>query len=386
MKPSNKVIGLKKSAIHEMTRLSKQYDDVAFLSWAKPTSGTPTHINEAAIQAIQQGLTAGYAPAAGLPELQELITKKLKLENNINAKSSEIIVTVGAIQAMASSITTLINPGDEFILLTPTYSTHITQVKLASGVPVLVSLKEEAGFAPDFDAIENAVTDKTKAIILCTPNNPTGTIYSEEDLRNMAKIIQKNDLFAIVDEAYEYFVYDRNKHFSLASIPGMEDRTVSVFTFTKSYAMTGWRIGYMHANEELITQIKKAHIPYVISAPTVSQYAAIAALKGSQDCIIDFRNEYLKTRNLMCERLNQLDEHFQYVKPAGSYLMFPKVLNNIAKDSFAFSKKLLKEAKVSTTPGIAFGPNGENHIRLSFCVPEDMINKAFDRIELFIKK
>ena len=385
MKTANRVNQLKKSAIHEMTRLSKQYDDVAFLSWAKPSSGTPAHINEAAIEAIQKGLTSGYSQAEGLPELRELIAEKLKRDNKINAKASEIIVTIGAIEATAASITAIIDPGDEVILLTPTYSTHITQVKLASGIPVLVPLNEGDNFKPDFEAIVKSITKKTKAIILCTPNNPTGTIFSEDELKTFAKIAQKNDLYIIVDEAYEYFVYDKHKHFSIASIPGMEDRVISVYTFTKSYAMTGWRIGYLHASEKLIAQIKKVHIPFAICVPVVSQYAAIAALKGSQNCITNFRNEYQNARNLMCERLDRLDEHFQYVKPVGSYLMFPKLLNDRANNSFEFSKLLLKEAKVSTTPGIAFGPNGENHIRLSFCVPDDMINTAFDRIELFFK-
>ena len=386
MNIANRVNQLKTSAIHEMTRLSKQYEDVAFLSWAKPTSGTPSHINDAAVEAIQNGLTSGYSQAEGLPELRELIAKKLKRDNKINAKPSEIIVTVGAIEALAASVMAVIDPGDEVILLTPTYSTHITQVKLASGIPILVPLNEEDNFKPDFEVIVKSITKKTKAIILCTPNNPTGTILSEDNLKTIAKIAQKNDLFVIVDEAYEYFFFDNHKHFSIASIPGMEDHVISVYTFTKSYAMTGWRIGYLHASEKLIAQIKKVHIPFAICVPVVSQYAAIAALKGSQVCIKNFRNEYQNARNLMCERLDRLDEYFQYVKPSGSYLMFPKVLNDIAEDSVEFSQQLLKEAKVSTTPGIAFGPNGENHIRLSFCVPDEMINKAFDRIELFFKK
>jgi len=191
MKTSNRVNQLKKSAIHEMTRLSKQYDDVAFLSWAKPSSGTPAHINEAAIKAIQKGLTSGYSQAEGLPELRELIAEKLKRNNKIKAKASEIIVTVGAIEAMASSVTAVIDPGDEVILLTPTYSTHITQVKLASGIPVLVPLIEDESFKPDFEAIVKSITKKTKAIILCTPNNPTGTIFSEDELKTFAKIAQK---------------------------------------------------------------------------------------------------------------------------------------------------------------------------------------------------
>ena len=385
MNISKRVGQIKKSAIHEMTRLSKQYEDVAFLSWAKPTSGTPKHINEAVISAIQKGLTGGYSQSEGLPELREEIVKKLKRDNNIDANISQLLVTVGAIEGLMASVMAIIDPGDEVILPTPTYSTHITQVKLASGKPVLVPLQEENNFALDINAINKAITPKTKAIMYCSPNNPTGTVFAEKDLRELAKIALDNNLTIITDEAYEYFTFDEAKHFSIASIPELRDNVITNYTFTKTYAMTGWRIGYLHANEENIAQIKKAHIPLTICAPVASQYAAIAALKGSQKYIEDFRLSYLKSRNLMCERLDRLSSVFQYVKPNGAYLMFPKILGKHRADSIEFSKKLLSEAKVSTTPGIAFGPTGENHIRLSFCVPEDMINKAFDRIENYFK-
>ena len=165
----------------------------------------------------------------------------------------------------------------------------------------------------------------------------------------------------------------------------MKNNVVSCYTFTKTYAMTGWRIGYLHAEEELILQITKAHIPFAICAPVISQYAALAALKGSQDCVKKFREHYLLTRNLMCERLDRLNSIFGYQKPGGSYLMFPKILLETGKDSTTFCKKLLKEAGVSTTPGIAFGPTGERHLRLSFCVSEDEVNKAFDKMDAYFK-
>ena len=383
MNISNRVNQLKKSAIHEMTRLSKQYDDVAFLSWAKPTTGTPKHINDAVISAIENGLTGGYSQSEGLPELREEIVKKLKRDNNIEANINQIIVTVGAIEGLAASVMATIDPGDEVILPTPTYSTHITQVRLASGIPVLVPLIEENNFALDIEAIKKVITSKTKAIMFCTPSNPTGTVFSEEELRKLAKIALENNLTIITDEAYEYFVFDDKKHFSIASIPEMRKNVITNYTFTKTYAMTGWRIGYLYADEEILAQVKKAHIPFAICAPVVSQYAAIAALKGSQDCVKEFGQHYLKARNLMCERLDKLNSVFQYVKPDGSYLMFPKILTENGGDSFAFSKDLLEKVKVSTTPGIAFGPTGEKHIRLSFCVPEEMINKAFDRMERY---
>ena len=385
MNISKRVSQIIKSAIHEMTRLSKQYEDVAFLSWAKPTAGTPRHINDAAITAIEKGLTGGYSQSEGLDELREEIIKKLKQDNNIDANISQIILTVGAIEGLAAAVMATIDPGDEVILPTPTYSTHITQVKIASGKPVLVPLVEENDFALDIDAIKEAITPKTKAIMFCTPNNPTGTVFQEEDLRKLSEIVLEKRLTVIVDEAYEYFTFDDKKHFSIASIPELSKNIITAYTFTKTYAMTGWRIGYLFADEEYITQIKKAHIPMTICAPVVSQYAALAALKGSQECVEEFRQHYLTTRNLMCERLDNLISVFQYSKPSGSYLMFPRLLGGFGKDSVEFSKKLLSEAKVSTTPGIAFGPTGEGHIRLSFCVPQEMINKAFDRMEKYFK-
>jgi aminotransferase len=383
MNLSNRVIQIPKSAIHEMTRLSKDIKDVAFLSWAKPTSGAPKHIGEAAITAIKDGLVDGYSVSAGLPELRQEIVKKLKRDNSIDATISQIIVTVGAIEGLAVSIMTTIDPGDEVILPSPTYSTHINQVALASGKPVFVPTIEEDGFILDIEGIKKAITPKTKAILYCSPSNPTGTVFSEQQLRQLAEIALEHNLMVITDEAYEYFTFEGHKHFSIASIPEIRKNVVSCFTFTKTYAMTGWRIGYLVTDDEIIPQINKAHIPFAICVPVVSQYAALAALKNSQECIEEFRQKYLSARNLMCQRLDFLNSVFEYQKPGGSYLMFPKILLKEGKDSQQFCVKLLKDAKVSTTPGVDFGPTGEGHLRLSFCVPEEMINNAFDRMEKY---
>jgi len=382
---SNRVQQIKKSAIHEMTRLSKDIEDVAFLSWAKPTSSTPEHIGNAAITAIKKGLVGGYSATSGLPELREEIAKKLRRDNNIPAEASEIIITVGAIEGLAAALMSVVDPGDEVILPSPTYSTHIRQVLIVSGKPVFVPTSEEQGFSLDVEGVKKAVTPKTKAILYCSPSNPSGTVFNETQLRELADIALEHNIMVVTDEAYEYFVYDENKHFSIASIPDMKRNVISCFTFTKTYAMTGWRIGYVHAEKSLIPQIEKSHIPFAICAPVVSQYAALAALKGSQECVVKFREHYLSTRNLMCERLDRLKEIFEYQKPRGSYLMFPKILTPEGKNSAEFCIKLLKEAKVSTTPGVAFGPTGEGHLRLSFCVSHDMINKAFDRMEVYFK-
>ncbi len=383
---SNRVGQIGKSAIHEMTRLSKQVEDVAFLSWAKPTSDTPEHIKRGAIEAIESGLTAGYSATSGLPQLQQEIAEKLKRCNNIDAKPSEIVVTVGAIEGLCAAVMAIIDPGDEVILPTPTYSTHIRQVVIASGKPILVPLVEEEGFRWDIEATKRAITPRTKAILYCSPSNPTGTVFDEATLRQLSEIALENHLMVITDEAYEFFTFDEHRHFSIGSIPEMKRNTVSCFTFTKTYAMTGYRVGYLHAEESLIPQITKAHIPFAICAPVVSQYAALAAIKGSQDCVAKFRDHYVTTRNLMCERLDRMPSVFEYVKPGGSYLMFPKIIVEGGQtDSSRFCKKLLKEARVSTTPGVAFGPTGESHLRLSFCVSEDEINKAFDRMEAYFR-
>ncbi len=384
LRVSNRVSRIGESAIHEMTRLSKEVEDVAFLSWARPTSDTPGHIKDAAISAIRDGCVGGYSETSGLPVLREEIAQKLKRDNNVEADSAQIMVTVGAIEGLAAAIMAVVDPGDEVILPTPTYSTHIRQVVIASGKPVLVPTIEEEGFILDMAGIRRAITPKTKAIVYCSPSNPTGTVFVEEQLRELANLALDRDLAVITDEAYEYFTYDGYKHFSIASIPEMRKRTISCYTFTKTYAMTGWRIGYLHADDELIPQITKAHIPFAICAPVVSQYAALAALQGDQHCIAEFRNHYVAARDLMCDRLDRVDSAFTYQKPHGSYLMLPRIRAAAGTDSASFCKKLLKEARVSTTPGVAFGPTGEGHLRLSFCVSEQEINKAFDRIEAFL--
>jgi aminotransferase len=382
---SERVKKIQKSAIHEMTRLSKEVEDVAFLSWAKPTSDTPEHIKDAAMSAIKKGLVGGYSETAGLPILREEIVKKLKRDNNIDASTSQIVVTVGAIEGLSAAVMALVDAGDEVIFPSPTYSTHIRQVIIASGKPIFVPTIEEEGFQLDLEGIKNAITPKTKAILYCSPSNPTGTVFGEKELRKLAEIALENNLMVITDEAYEYFVYDGEKHFSIASIPEMRKNVVSCFTFTKTYAMTGWRIGYLHADEELIPHIGKAHIPFAICAPVVSQYAALGALQGGQECVMEFKEHYREMRDLMCDRLDKLPKVFEYKKPGGSYLMFPKIIIEEGKDSATFCKKLLREGKVSTTPGVAFGPTGESHLRLSFCVSEEMIHRAFDRMEEYFK-
>jgi len=383
---SDRVSRIPPSAIHEMTRLSMQVEDPVSLSWARPAAGSPEHINRAACEAIEKGLVSGYSASIGLPELREAIVEKLERDNRVKADSSELMVTVGAIEGLSAAVMALLDPGDEVLLPSPNYSTHAQQVVLASAIPVYVPTVEEDGFRLDVQAFEKALTKKTKAIMFCTPSNPTGAVFSENQLRALGEFALKNKLAIIVDESYEYFTFDGAKHFSLASIPELKKITVSCFTFTKTYAMTGWRVGYVVAKSEWITQMMKAHIPFTICAPVVSQYAALGALKGPQDCVERFREKYLDLRDLTCERLDRLGSVFEYYKPQGSYCMFPMILPEEGKDSLSFCKKLLLEGGVSTTPGVAFGPTGEGHLRITFCDSREAINKAFDRMEKYFAR
>ncbi len=383
---SDRVSKIPRSAIHEMTRLSMQVEDPVSLSWARPAAETPEHINQAACEAINKGLVSGYSASIGLPELRDAIVEKLKRDNHIEANPSEVLVTVGAIEGLSAAVMALLDPGDEVLIPSPNYSTHAQQVLLASAVPVYVPTIEEQGFSLDIDAFKKALTKRTKAIMFCTPSNPTGAVFEEKELRALAKLALENDLAIMVDESYEYFTFDGVKHFSLASIPEVREKTVSSFTFTKTYAMTGWRIGYVLATAELVTQMLKAHIPFSICAPVVSQYAALGALRGTQDCVEKFKKKYLALRDLTCQRLDELGSVFEYQKPKGSYCMFPKILHKDGSDSLSFCKRLLLEGRVSTTPGVAFGPTGEGHLRITFCDSEEAINEAFDRMKKYFSQ
>jgi len=389
---SNRVKRIGASVIHGMTKLAGSVDDPAMLSWAKPTSGTPEHICEGAIDSIRKGLTSGYSTSQGLPELRTAICEKLKRDNNVEADISDVVVTVGAIEGLSAAVMATVDPGDEVLTPTPNYSTHIQQIQLAGGVPVFVDTLEEDCYRLDIDSFRKSITPKTKAFLFCSPSNPTGAVFDEATLREIADICLEHDIVVITDESYEYFVFDDNSHFSIASIPGMIDHSISTFTFTKTYAMTGWRIGYLVAGKDLIPQIQKVHIPYAICAPVVSQYAALAALKGPHECVKEFGRHYLENRDALCERLDRVPHVFSYQKPQGSYCMFPRIewekaarVKDSGKvDSFEFAKKLLLEGRVSTTPGVAFGPTGEGHVRMTFCCPEETIHQAFDRIEEYM--
>jgi aminotransferase len=290
-------------------------------------------------------------------------------------------------ETLAAGIATVVDRGDEVLIPTPNYASHIEQILFAEGTPVFVPLLEDQGWRLDVDSFRKAITKKTKAIIICNPMNPTGAVFSKEDIVGIARLALEKDLFIIADEAYDFLVYDNHTYLSFASIPELKDRLIGAFSFSKMYCMTGWRVGFMYAPPKIIDQVLKVHDAFAICAPTISQYAALAALQatngkdGAGDRFIENLVRALdERRKLACSRLDKLDALFSYQRPKGAYYVFPGIVGT-QMNSMELALRLLYEAKVICIPGNGFGPSGEGHIRFSFGGTEDEINRAFDRIE-----
>jgi aminotransferase len=348
--------------------------------------------------ALRRGVVSKYSLTPGLPELRELIEYSLERENMYYDWQKEILVTAGAIEAITATILTLTREGDEIIIPEPTYTSYKEVIKLAGCKPVFVPLDENKNWAFDFDKFRQAVTNKTKAIFYCNPNNPTGTIYTKEQLLQLADLAQKNGLYIISDEVYKDFIFDKTKIFSLAEIKELRKSVIRIFSFSKVFAMTGWRVGYLHSDESIVREIIKVHDSLVTCAPVISQYAAMGALEMRDIDFKGFIDKYKNKRDLTSQRLQKLSSVFDFVIPQGAYYAFPKIMpaidpNNKLKilnkrgevDSWKFVMWLLKETQVATVPGVAFGETGEGHIRINFGRSEESINEAFDRIENALK-
>ena len=382
----NRVKNLQLSVIKQMEIRAAKYPDVISLAQGIPSFDTPACIKRRVERALKNGVVAKYSLSPGLPELREMVEFSLAKENMYYDWQKEIIVTAGAIEAITAAILAISQPGDEIILPSPSYTSYKEAVNLAGCTPVFVPLNEEAGWSFELDKFANAITPKTKAILFCNPNNPTGTIYSREQLTGLAKLASKHNFFIISDEVYKDFIYDgTEKIFSLAELPEIRKLIIRVFSFSKAYAMTGWRIGFIHSDESVISEILKVHDCLVTCAPVISQYGAMGALEMGGTDVAHFRTQYNRRRDLICSRLDKLRSFLHYIKPNSAYFVFPKMFN--ISDSFAFALELLDKIQVAVVPGVAFGPNGEGHIRLSFGRTEEHINKAFDRLEkYFLKK
>lgn len=381
---SRRVAQITISAIKEMPLIASKVGGCVSLGQGIPSFPTPPHIVEAVARRMRDDPDSGkYTLGPGLPELREAIAGPLSRQIGRQVDpDQEICVTVGAMEALSAAVLTVVDRGDEVLLPSPNYASHIEQVLLAEGVPIFVPL-HESSWQLDVEGLRRAVTPRTKAIILCNPHNPTGANFAEADLRALADLAVAHNLFVICDETYDFLVYDGHAPFSLTTLPELADQTIATFSFSKKYAMTGWRVGYVYAPGRILDQLMKIHDAVAICAPSLSQHAALAALQGPQECVAAIKAVLQRRRDLVCERLDRLKTFFGYVTPQGAYYLMARY-RVPGVDSMTFALRLLHEARVISIPGAAFGPTGENHIRLSFGGADAEINNAFDRIERWL--
>jgi len=374
---------ISESGIRRLFELASKEKDVISLGIGEPDFDTPDFIKEYAIEALNKGMTH-YTPNSGIEILREAISEKLKKENGIfTDPNKNIMVTIGANQAFFLALSTFIKPGDEIIIPSPYFVTHGAAARLVGGKVVEVKTSIENNFKVLSEDIRKAITNKTKCIIICTPNNPTGAVLNKKDLEEIAEIAIEYNIKIISDEVYEKLIYDDNKHYSIAALNGMSDRVITVNSFSKSFAMTGWRIGYVVADEKTISKMIKFQM-YLAACPTsFAQYAAAMALKDNRsiEWIEKMRKEYEKRRDFLYKRLCEINGFITY-KPGGAFYIFPK----IGMDDNKFAEKLLKEAKVAVVPGSAFGTYGFEHIRLCYTTSIENLEKACNRIEKFMSK
>jgi len=376
---------IKVSPIKQIELAAARIPGSVSLAQGIPSFDTPEPIKEFAKQKIDEGKCAKYSLTIGLPELLESVSEALAEEGMIYDPWAEIIATCGSIEAITASIMALTDPGDEVLIPSPTYTSYQEAIKVAGCKPGFFPLNEEKNFDLDVDSLSKYITKKTKIIFYCNPNNPTGTIYSKEQQLKLADFAEKNDIYILTDEVYKDFIYTDEPYFTLAQIPELRKRVIRIFSFSKAYAMTGWRIGFVHSDASLISEILKIHDSMVTCAPVVSQYAGIAALDHAQDYIEQFKNEFLWRRNRTIDLLDQLPHVFDYQKPNSSYFVFPRVKDTIkyADDSWKLAYDILEKAKVALVPGVAFGPTGESHLRISFGYSRDAIETSFKRLNQY---
>jgi aminotransferase len=365
------------SGIRIMFALADEIPDVVNLGIGQPDFDTPEFIRDAAKKALDEGYTR-YPPAKGFADLRRVISAKLKSENGIDADpDTEIYVAVGAMQVIFNTCLHMLNPGDEVIVIDPGYD-YYSQIRLFGGVPVPVAVHESNCFKVDPADIKAAITKKTKLMIINTPSNPTGAILDEEILRAIADLAIKNDIWVLSDEPYEHILFDGHRHISIGALEGMARRTISAFTLSKSYAMTGWRVGYTAAPKAVIDEMEKLMEHMVSGVTAVSQRAALAAITGPQDCVQEMVAIYDQRRHLVYEGLNAIDG-ISCLKPESTFYAFPNI-SSTGRSSWDFAKYLVKKHKVAVVPGSIFGRAGEGYVRLSFAAGMDQLKEGIDRI------
>lgn len=383
----NKVVSkvaynLKPSGIRKFFDIAQQLDGVISLGVGEPDFHTPWSIRRAAITALEKGKTV-YTSNAGLVELRNSISRYT--ERKIGVKydpDNEIIVTVGGSEAIDLSIRALVEPGDEVLIVEPCFVCYSPIVELTGGVPVVIQTKLENNFRLTAEELKEKITDKTKLLILPFPNNPTGAVMRKEHLEEIAKILEGTDIMVLSDEIYAELTYGGQQHVSIASIDGMRERTIMINGFSKAFAMTGWRLGYLCGPNEIVKHMLKIHQYAIMSSPTISQYAAIEALENCDNDVKKMVNEYDMRRRYLVDAFNRLG--LECFNPEGAFYVFP-CIKSTGLSSEEFCEKLVYSHKVAVVPGNAFGQSGEGFIRVSYAYSLNHLKEAISRIEDFLK-
>lgn len=363
--------------LEKANKLEAEGRKIVHFEVGQPDFDTPANIKEAAKKALDQGVTA-YSSNYGDIRLRRAIAEKLERMNHLNVDpTKEIMVTCGGEEAVAAALFALLEKGDEVLIADPSYIPYSSLTKIAEAEPVYVPLDEKNGYCFDLEKLEAAVTNKTKLLILCTPGNPTGTMMDEESLRKLAEICCRHDILVLADEAYEQVLYDGNKHISMASLPGMWERTITVQSFSKTYSMCGWRIGYLVAPAELMRIVVRAHQTVAMNACSFGQLGALEALTGPQDSLYAMLAEFDRRRLLLYNGLKELG--IPCSRPQAAFYLFPDI-GELGMDSFTFAELLLDKYGVATVPGVEFGKNGENHLRISYATSFEDCQMGLHRI------
>ncbi len=379
---SNTIKGIKPSGIRRFFDIASEMKDVISLGVGEPDFDTPWHIRDEGIYSLERGRTF-YTSNTGLKELRTEINNYLTRRIGVSYDpDNEIMVTVGGSEGIDIAMRAMLDPGDEVLIPQPSYVSYEPCCILAGGKPVIINLKEENEFRLTAAELEEAITDKTKLLVLPFPNNPTGAIMERSDLEAVAAVIEKHDLYVISDEIYSELSY-KGDHVSITQLPGMRDRTVLINGFSKAYAMTGWRLGYACAPSVILKQMLKIHQFAIMCAPTTSQYAAVEALKNGDEDVAQMRDAYNQRRRFLMESFKEMG--LQCFEPYGAFYVFP-CIKEFGLSSEDFAMRFVREEHVAVVPGTAFGDCGEGYLRISYAYSIEALRAALERMEKFIKK
>lgn len=380
---SEKVRSLQPSGIRRFFDMLAEMKDVISLTIGEPDFTTPEPITRAAIASLEAGETH-YTANGGMIELREAIVADLEHRYDLRYDPrNELIITVGASEAVDASLRAICDPGDEVIYHEPSFVAYAPCITLAGGVPIPIATDASTDFEMNAAQLEAAITPRTKALFLGYPNNPTGAVLDRDELEAIAEVIERHDLLVVSDEIYERLVYAGHEHVPFSSLPGMRERTVLIGGFSKSYAMTGWRIGWVAAPAGLMTGIAKVHQYGIMCAPTVAQFAALEALRIGEPFVVEMHDEYDRRRQLTTRRFNEMG--LRCFEPRGAFYAFPNIART-GMDDETFAKTLLQEERVAVVPGTAFGPSGAGHVRVCYATAYDDLAEALDRTERFVSR